>query len=62
MGFDQFQECWFGKLPHSSHRGGNSQQDCFARLKPESRALAKSVASKVDPQGLFRDRTGGWKP
>lgn len=41
---------------------GNSQQDYFARLKPESRALAKSVASKVDPKGLFRDRTGGWKP
>lgn len=41
---------------------GNSQQDYFARLKPESRALAKSVANRVDPKGLFRDRTGGWKP
>jgi hypothetical protein len=38
------------------------RQDYFGRLKPESRALAKSVADQVDPTGMFRDRTGGWKP
>lgn len=38
------------------------RQDYFGRLRPASRALAKSVADQVDPDGLFRDRTGGWKP
>ncbi|KAM7205157.1 hypothetical protein V8F20_003294 [Naviculisporaceae sp. PSN 640] len=41
---------------------GFYRQDYFGRLKPESRALAKSVAERVDPNGLFRTRTGGWKP
>lgn len=41
---------------------GFYQQDYFARLKPENRALAKQVAEDVDPEGLFRDRTGGWRP
>ncbi|KAK0721903.1 hypothetical protein B0T26DRAFT_739276 [Lasiosphaeria miniovina] len=41
---------------------GFFKQDYFARLKPASRALAHKVAGEVDPQGLFRDRTGGWKP
>jgi hypothetical protein len=38
------------------------RQDYFGRLRPASRALAKRVADEVDPEGLFRDRTGGWKP
>lgn len=41
---------------------GFYRQDYFARLKPASRALARAVAERVDPDGLFRTRTGGWKP
>lgn len=41
---------------------GFYRQDYFGRLKPESRALAKSVSAEVDPDGLFRTRTGGWRP
>jgi hypothetical protein len=38
------------------------RQDYFGRLKPAKRALAHDVAAQYDPNGLFRDRTGGWKP
>ncbi|KAI9898831.1 hypothetical protein N3K66_005292 [Trichothecium roseum] len=38
------------------------EQDLFARMRPEHQALARSVADDLDPEGLFRDRTGGWKP
>ncbi|KAL6851096.1 hypothetical protein ACO1O0_008224 [Amphichorda felina] len=41
---------------------GFFRQDYFARLKPESAALARAVSDDYDPEGLFRDRTGGWKP
>lgn len=41
---------------------GFYRQDYFGRLKPENRALAKKVQDEVDPQGLFRSRTGGWRP
>lgn len=41
---------------------GFYRQDYFGRLKPQSRALARVVAERVDPDGLFRTRTGGWKP
>ena len=41
---------------------GFFRQDYFGRLKTDSRALAHSVAEEYDPDGLFRDRTGGWKP
>jgi hypothetical protein len=41
---------------------GFYRQDYFGRLRPESRALARRVSEQVDPQGFFRDRTGGWKP
>lgn len=41
---------------------GFFEQDYWGRLKPESRALAQSVAADVDPDGFFRERTGGWKP
>jgi len=41
---------------------GFYRQDYWARLRPESRALARRVALDVDPEGLFRTRTGGWKP
>ncbi|KAL8337493.1 hypothetical protein RB601_006983 [Gaeumannomyces tritici] len=36
-------------------------QDYFGRLRPEKRQLAAKVAKEVDPNGLFRDRMGGWK-
>jgi hypothetical protein len=39
-----------------------SRQDYFSRLRPESRTLARTVSEQVDPDGLFKDRTGGWKP
>ncbi|KAK3387945.1 hypothetical protein B0H63DRAFT_542413 [Podospora didyma] len=56
-----------GRLPRDVYlplfmNYGFFKEDYFARLKPESRALARRVAGEVDPQGLFRDRTGGWKP
>lgn len=55
-----------GKLPDAYlpvfMNYGFYRQDYFGRLKPESRALAKAVAESVDPRGLFRTRTGGWKP
>ncbi|KAH8600975.1 hypothetical protein B0O99DRAFT_681832 [Bisporella sp. PMI_857] len=41
---------------------GFYRQDYFGRLRPENRALARRVAESVDPEGLFRTRTGGWKP
>ena len=41
---------------------GFYRQDYFGRLKAGSRALAHEVAERVDPGGLFRGRTGGWKP
>lgn len=41
---------------------GFYRQDYFGRLRPENRAFAREVAESVDPEGLFRDRTGGWKP
>lgn len=41
---------------------GFFRQDYFGRLKPENRALAKRVQEEVDPNGLFRTRTGGWRP
>jgi hypothetical protein len=41
---------------------GFFRQDYWGRLRPESRALARRVSEEVDPEGLFRDRTGGWKP
>lgn len=36
--------------------------DYWARLKPASRDFARRVAASVDPDGVFRKRTGGWKP
>ncbi|KAH9883856.1 hypothetical protein F4778DRAFT_615644 [Xylariomycetidae sp. FL2044] len=41
---------------------GFYRQDYWARLRPESRALAQRVSAAVDPDGFFRNRTGGWKP
>ncbi|KAF2833496.1 FAD-binding domain-containing protein [Ophiobolus disseminans] len=55
-----------GKLPQAYlplfMNYGFFRQDYFGRLKPENRALARRVSEQVDPNGLFRDRTGGWKP
>lgn len=55
-----------GKLPNAYlpvfMNYGFYRQDYFGRLRPESRALAKRVVDAVDPRGLFRSRTGGWKP
>ncbi|KAI0595463.1 FAD binding domain-containing protein [Biscogniauxia sp. FL1348] len=36
-------------------------QDYFGRLRPEKLALAQRVRADVDPDGLWRDRTGGFK-
>ncbi|KAK7430977.1 hypothetical protein QQZ08_002507 [Neonectria magnoliae] len=41
---------------------GYYSQDYFGRLRPKNQELAKKVAAKVDPEGLFRNRTGGFKP
>lgn len=41
---------------------GFYRQDYFSRLRPENRELARAVAESVDPDRLFRGRTGGWKP
>ncbi|KAI0539966.1 hypothetical protein GGR58DRAFT_194095 [Xylaria digitata] len=41
---------------------GFSRVDYWNRLRPESRAFAREVSAKYDPDGLFRNRTGGWKP
>ncbi|KAI8623851.1 FAD-binding domain-containing protein [Xylariaceae sp. FL1651] len=41
---------------------GFYREDYWGRLRPESRAFAQQVAAKYDPDGFFRDRTGGWKP
>ncbi|KAH6991301.1 hypothetical protein BKA56DRAFT_610845 [Ilyonectria sp. MPI-CAGE-AT-0026] len=41
---------------------GYYSQDYFGRLRPEHHQLVKKVAAQVDPNGLFRDRTGGFKP
>ncbi|KAK3291637.1 uncharacterized protein B0H64DRAFT_409636 [Chaetomium fimeti] len=41
---------------------GFYRQDYWGRLKQASRDLAREVAERFDPAGLFRDRTGGWKP
>ncbi|KAH8731264.1 hypothetical protein GQ44DRAFT_699605 [Phaeosphaeriaceae sp. PMI808] len=55
-----------GKLPQAYlplfMNYGFFRQDYFGRLKPENRELANRVSKQVDPKGLFRDRTGGWKP
>ncbi|KAL2760529.1 hypothetical protein ACRALDRAFT_1059686 [Sodiomyces alcalophilus JCM 7366] len=55
-----------GKLPDVylplAMNYGFYRQDYFGRLKPENANLAAQVASSVDPHGLFRNRTGGWKP
>ncbi|KAH7025769.1 FAD binding domain-containing protein [Microdochium trichocladiopsis] len=36
-------------------------QDYYGRLRPEKKALAQKVRAELDPQGLWRDRTGGFK-
>ncbi|KAK4220792.1 hypothetical protein QBC38DRAFT_163328 [Podospora fimiseda] len=41
---------------------GFYKQDYFGRLKAGSRQLASDVAGRVDPDGVFSGRTGGWKP
>lgn len=40
---------------------GFYRQDYFGRLKDEKKALAISVRDELDPEGLWRDRTGGFK-
>ncbi|KAK2781842.1 hypothetical protein FQN52_001336 [Onygenales sp. PD_12] len=36
-------------------------QDYWGRLKPEKRAYAKKIRDVYDPEGLWRDRTAGFK-
>lgn len=38
------------------------RQDFWGRMKPESRERAARAAAEVDPEGMFRSRTGGFKP
>ncbi|KAI1868905.1 hypothetical protein JX265_006884 [Neoarthrinium moseri] len=40
---------------------GFYRQDYFGRLRPEKKALASEVRDQLDPDGLWRDRTGGFK-
>ncbi|KLU82176.1 FAD binding domain-containing protein [Magnaporthiopsis poae ATCC 64411] len=40
---------------------GYYRQDYFGRLRSESQALAREVRDAVDPEGLFRYRTDGFK-
>jgi hypothetical protein len=55
-----------GKLPETFlpvfMNYGFYRQNYFGRLKPENAEFAKQVAAEVDPNGLFRDRTGGFRP
>lgn len=55
-----------GKLPEAYlplfMNDGYYRQDVFGRLRPAQRSLAQSVAAQVDPQGMWRTRTGGFKP
>ncbi|KKZ62715.1 hypothetical protein EMCG_02926 [[Emmonsia] crescens] len=39
----------------------NHAQDYFGRLRPETLEYARRMRDVYDPQGLFRDRTGGFK-
>ena len=36
-------------------------QDYWGRLRPEKTALARRVQQELDPKGMFKKRTGGWK-
>lgn len=36
-------------------------QDYWGRLRPEKTALARRVQQELDPEGMFKKRTGGWK-
>ncbi|OTA70011.1 hypothetical protein K449DRAFT_380039 [Hypoxylon sp. EC38] len=36
-------------------------QDYFGRLKPEKLQLAQQVQAEVDPEGFWKERTGGFK-
>ena len=36
-------------------------QDYYGRLRPEKAALARGVQQELDPEGMFKKRTGGWK-
>ena len=36
-------------------------QDYYGRLRPERKELAVRVRDELDPEGLWRDRTGGFK-
>lgn len=40
---------------------GYFRQDYFGRLRETSRSLAVNVQQRVDPNGFFRTRTGGFK-
>lgn len=38
------------------------RQDYFGRLRPEMGKLARAVREQLDPTGMWRDRTSGFKP
>lgn len=55
-----------GKLPTDVYlpifmNDGFYRQDYFGRLRGETKELAVSVRDELDPTGLWRDRTGGFK-
>ena len=41
---------------------GYHKQDFWGRMKPESRQRAARTVAEVDPEDLFKSRTGGFKP
>jgi hypothetical protein len=54
-----------GKLPEAFlplfQNDAFYRQDYFGRLRPDKEALARSVKDQLDPEGLWADRTGGFK-
>jgi hypothetical protein len=55
-----------GKLPNAYlplfMNDGYYRQDIFGRLRATQRELAQSVAQSVDAEGMWKKRTGGFKP
>ena len=55
-----------GKLPSDAYlplfiNDANRRQDYFGRLKSESQKLARSVQARLDPNGLWNTRMGGFR-
>ena len=55
-----------GKLPSDVYlplfiNDANYREDYFGRLNSDSQQLARSVQARLDPNGLWKTRTGGFK-